>query len=319
MIGQKIKLPPPPSPGNHVIQRTGTIFELDSRIKETNVLTKFHENWAKNVTSRVFTCFHYIHIEKNAPPTGGHVFHRSGPFANSKTAPPTGGHVFQQTKTTFELNQYIIKTNILTNFQLHRDIIGTNLLTKFHEDRTKNVASRVFTRKTAPSTGGHVFQQTRTTFELNQHIIKTNILTNFELDRDIIGTELLTKFHEDQKRNVPSRKYTLSRMKTARPPGNHVFQRTGTIFELNFHIKETKLFTCFHYIHIEKNAPPTGGHIFSPIWTIFELVREINKTNVLTNFHDDWAKIVTSRVFTRKTSPPGGNVFQRTGTTFELN
>ncbi|KAH3879317.1 hypothetical protein DPMN_003219 [Dreissena polymorpha] len=152
--------------------------------RETNVLTKFHENWAKNVTSRLFTCFHYIHIEKNAPPTSGHVFHRSGPFSNSsemKTAPPTGGHVFQRTRTTFELNQHIIKTNILTklhedwawnvtstvftSFQLHRDIIGTNLLTKFHEDQTKNVASRVFTsylynqiRKNAPPTGCHFFQ-----------------------------------------------------------------------------------------------------------------------------------------------------------------
>ncbi|KAH3749356.1 hypothetical protein DPMN_183853 [Dreissena polymorpha] len=94
-----------PPPTSHVIQLTGTIFELNSRIKETNVLSKFHENWAKNVTftknapptgdinktnvltnfhddwtkiltSRVFTrenC-HYIHIEKNAPPTGSHVF-----------------------------------------------------------------------------------------------------------------------------------------------------------------------------------------------------------------------------------------------------
>ncbi|KAH3809682.1 hypothetical protein DPMN_138058 [Dreissena polymorpha] len=52
------KLPPA-----HVIQLTGTIFQLNSRIKERNVLTRFHENWAKNVTSR-----------KNAPPTGGHVF-----------------------------------------------------------------------------------------------------------------------------------------------------------------------------------------------------------------------------------------------------
>ncbi|KAH3891500.1 hypothetical protein DPMN_015604 [Dreissena polymorpha] len=33
------------------------------------------------------------------------------------------------------------------NFELDRDIIGTNLLTKFHEDRTINVASRVFTNK----------------------------------------------------------------------------------------------------------------------------------------------------------------------------
>ncbi|KAH3850815.1 hypothetical protein DPMN_093289 [Dreissena polymorpha] len=181
----------------------------------------------------------------------------------------------------------------------------------------KNVASRVFTRKTDPPTGGHVFQQTRFTVELNQHIIKTNILTNFELVRDIIGTKILTK-------------------KTARPPGNHVFQRTGTIFELNSHIKETnvltkfhenwtknvtsRVFTFFHYIHIEKNAPPTGGHVFSPIWTIFALVREISKTNFLTNFHDDWAKILTSGVFTRKTAPPtDGHAFQRTGTTFELN
>ncbi|KAH3769062.1 hypothetical protein DPMN_170309 [Dreissena polymorpha] len=117
--------------------------------------------------------------------------------------------------------------------------------------------------------------------------------------------------------------YYINIWQTARPPGNHVFQRTGTIFELNAHIKETnvltkfyknwaknvtsKVFTCFHYIHKEKNAPPTGGH-------------KSIKTNILTNFHDDWAKIVTSRVFTWKTAPPtGGNVFRRAGTTFELN
>ncbi|KAH3789968.1 hypothetical protein DPMN_168160 [Dreissena polymorpha] len=96
-------------PMNHVIQLTGTIFQLNSCIKETNVLTKFHENWAK-----------------------------------MKTAPPTGGHVFQRTGITFELNQHIIKTNILTNFELDRDFIGTKLLTKFHEDRTINVASSVY-------------------------------------------------------------------------------------------------------------------------------------------------------------------------------
>ncbi|KAH3786886.1 hypothetical protein DPMN_165000 [Dreissena polymorpha] len=51
------------APGSHVIQLTGTIFKLHSRIKETNVLTKFHENWAEGRK-----------IEKNAPPTCGHVF-----------------------------------------------------------------------------------------------------------------------------------------------------------------------------------------------------------------------------------------------------
>ncbi|KAH3699225.1 hypothetical protein DPMN_074181 [Dreissena polymorpha] len=220
------KLPPPP--GSHVIKLTGTIFKLNSHIKETNVLTKFHENWAKNVTSRVYTCFHYIHIEKNAPPTGSHVIKLTGTIfeLNShiketnvltkfhenwaknvtsrvftcfhyihieKNAPPTGGHVFSP---------------IWTIFELLRDINKTNVLTKFHDDWAKIVTSRMFTRKTAPPTGGNVFQRTRTTFELNQHIIKTNILTNFERDRDFMGTKLLTKFHEDQTRNVASRVFT---------------------------------------------------------------------------------------------------------------
>ncbi|KAH3807563.1 hypothetical protein DPMN_135908 [Dreissena polymorpha] len=79
-----------------------------------------------------------------------------------------------------------------------------------------------------------------------------------------------------------------------------------TNFLTKFHENLAKNVTC------TKNAPPTGGHVFSPIWTIFELVRDINKTNVFTNFNDDWAKIVTSRVFT-------SYVIQLTGTIFELN
>ncbi|KAH3839728.1 hypothetical protein DPMN_113162 [Dreissena polymorpha] len=71
-----------------------------------------------------------------------------------KTAPPTGGHVFQRIGTNFELNQDIIKTNILT---------------KLHEDWARNVTSTVF--------------------------------TSFELGRDFIGTKLLTKFHKDGTRN----------------------------------------------------------------------------------------------------------------------
>ncbi|KAH3873797.1 hypothetical protein DPMN_037037 [Dreissena polymorpha] len=146
----------------HVIQLTGTNLELNSLIKEPNVLTKFHENWAKNVTSRVFTCFHYIHIEENAPPTGGHIFapvwtilelvqdiNKTKVLTNfhddwativtsrvftRKTAPPTD----------WALN---VTSTVFTSFELDQDIIGTNLLTKFHEDRTINVASRVFTNK----------------------------------------------------------------------------------------------------------------------------------------------------------------------------
>ncbi|KAH3703212.1 hypothetical protein DPMN_078243 [Dreissena polymorpha] len=212
----------------HVIQLTGTIFKLNSHIKETNVLTKFHGNWAKNVTSRVEKC--PAHWRPCLSP-------------------------------------------IWTIFELVRDINETNVLTNFHDDWAKIVTSRVFT--------SHVIQLTGTIFELNSHIMETNVLT---------------KFHENWAQNVTFR-----------------------------------VFTCFHYIHIEKNAPlpppPTGGHVFSPILTIFELVRDINKTNVLSNFHDDWAKIVTSRVFTRflysqigKTAlPHGSHVIQLTGTIFELN
>ncbi|KAH3696242.1 hypothetical protein DPMN_083707 [Dreissena polymorpha] len=158
---------------------------VTSRFSVINVLTKFHENWAKNVTYRVFT-------RKTAP------------------SPPPGSHVIQLTGTIFELNSYIKETNknapptgshvfspIWTIFKLVRDINKTNVLTNFHDDWAKIVTSRMFTRKTSPPTGGHVFQRTGTTFKLDQHIINANILTNFELDRDIIGTYLLTKFHED--------------------------------------------------------------------------------------------------------------------------
>ncbi|KAH3820671.1 hypothetical protein DPMN_122419 [Dreissena polymorpha] len=118
----------------HVIQLTGTIFQLNSRIKETI---------ANNVTSRVFTCFHYKHIEKNAPPNGGSVFsliwtifelvrHINKPM---KTAPPTGGHIHED-----------LALNVTsTVFELDPDFIGMKLLNKFHGDRTINVASRVLT------------------------------------------------------------------------------------------------------------------------------------------------------------------------------
>ncbi|KAH3836254.1 hypothetical protein DPMN_109624 [Dreissena polymorpha] len=84
-----------------------------------------------------------------------------------KTAPPTGYHVFQRIGTTFELNQDIIKTNILTNFVLGRDFIGTKLLTKFHEDGTRNVASRMDGRTydgQRPVTKAHRSNQWETVF-----------------------------------------------------------------------------------------------------------------------------------------------------------
>jgi len=208
-------------PGGHVFHSTGTIFELVQDIIGTHVLTKFHEDWSKNVTSRVLTRFYYSHIRK--------------------TATPPGSHVFQPTGTIFKLVQ---------------DIIRTNVLTKFHEDWTINVTSRVLTRfyyshirKTAPPLGGHVFHPTETIFELVQ---------------DFIGTHVPTKFHEDWTKNVTSR-----------------------------------VLTRFYYSHIRKTATPPGSHVFQPTGTIFELVQDIIETHVLTKFHEDWTINVTSRVLTR--------------------
>ncbi|KAH3866847.1 hypothetical protein DPMN_029970 [Dreissena polymorpha] len=154
------------------------------------------------------------------------------------------------------------------------------------------------------------FQQTRTIFELYQ---------------DIIGTNLLTKFHEEPTIYVASTVLT-----------RQIFMTHNGRQTIDKRFIQGNCFTCFHYIHIEKTTPPPGGHVFPPIWTIFELnlftffhyihlektapPPDINETNGLTKFHDDWAKRVTSRVFTRNTAPPlGGHVFQVTGIIFELN
>ncbi|KAH3755215.1 hypothetical protein DPMN_189905 [Dreissena polymorpha] len=195
-----------PPPSSHVIQLTGTIFELNSRIKETNVLSKFYENWAKNVTST-----HYYQLTNHLKIV---IRIQRSPVDNEKNALPTGGHVFSLIPTIFKLVRDINKTNVLTNF--HDDWDKMDNCHYIHIEKNtpptgghaKIVTSRVFTRQTALLTGGHVFQRIRTTFELNQDIIKTNILTNFELGRDFIGTKLLTKFHEDGTRKLASRVFT---------------------------------------------------------------------------------------------------------------
>ncbi|KAH3818838.1 hypothetical protein DPMN_120565 [Dreissena polymorpha] len=284
---------------DHVFQANIIIFQFIQDFIETNLLTKFHEDWTINVASRVLT-------RKNVPPSwrpyiiGMNLltkFHEDWTInvaSRVKNDPPLDSHVFQAKVTIFILIQ---------------DIIGTHFLTMFNEDRKINVASRV---KNAPPPGGYVFQPTGYIFELFQ---------------DIIGINHLTKFHEDWTINVASR--VLTRFyyrhirKNAPPLGSHVFQANLSIFELNRNFQKThvlakfpedwtknvtfRVFTFFQYIHIENTAPPPGGHVFSSIWTIFKLVRDINETNVSTKFHDDWAKIVTSRVFTRNTAPPTGS------------
>ncbi|KAH3800967.1 hypothetical protein DPMN_154610 [Dreissena polymorpha] len=178
---------------------------IRSNIIGTNIVTKIHEDWKINVTSRVFTM---------------------------KNAPPSGSNDFQSIVTIFELIQDIIETYILAKFYEDWNINFAHLR-GFHDDWEKNVTSRV---KTAPPTCGHVFQRIGTTFELNQNIIKTNFLTKLHDDWALNvtstvftrffffyifrtrprfhWTQLLTKFHEDGLRSVASRVLTSKCLRT---------------------------------------------------------------------------------------------------------
>ncbi|KAH3815151.1 hypothetical protein DPMN_143672 [Dreissena polymorpha] len=264
----------------YVFHSTGTIFErvedfLEKHLTRknwhatwqpyiirTNVLTKFHEDWTINLTFTV------------------------------KTALPPGGHVFLPTGTIFELVKDFIGTHVLTKktatniFKLLQDINGTHVLTKFHEDWTINVISKVLTRKTATTTGGHVFHSTGTIFKLGLKM--KNCLATWQ--PYIIRTNVLTKFHEDWTINLTST------VKTAPPPGGHVFLPTGIIFELVKYFIGTHVPTKIHDDWtknitsrvLNKENCHTPWHAgFSTTRSIFKLVQDINVTHVLTKFHED--------------------------------
>ncbi|KAH3777504.1 hypothetical protein DPMN_178951 [Dreissena polymorpha] len=99
---------------------------------------------------------------------------------------------------------------------------------------------------------------------------------------DIIGTNLLTKFHDD-----------LTINENSSPPGGHVFQLTGIIFELVQDIIGMNLLT--NHIKPYKETAPLGGHVFQATVTIFELVQDIMETNLLTKFNKDQTINVASK------------------------
>ncbi|KAH3841392.1 hypothetical protein DPMN_114852 [Dreissena polymorpha] len=238
-------------------------------INKTNVLTNFHDDWAKIVTSRVFT-------RKPPPPHGSHVIQLTGTIfelnshikETNKNAPPTGGHVFSPIWTIFELVRDINKRAMMALVKFDPRANKTNVLTNFHYDWAKIVTSRVFLRKTAPPPGSHFFQLTGTIFELNSHIKETNVLT---------------KLHKNWANNVTSRVFTCFHYihieKNAPPTGGHVF---------SFHDDWAKIVTS--RVFIRKTAPP-GSHVIQQPGTIFELNSHIKETNVLTKFHENWAKM----------------------------
>ncbi|KAH3797389.1 hypothetical protein DPMN_150969 [Dreissena polymorpha] len=125
------------------------------------------------------------------------------------------------------------------------------------------------------------------------------------------------------------------------PLGGHVFQTTGTIFELIQDIFRTYLLTKFYeYLAINvasrvltrknapppdghinlltkfhedptinvasivKNAPPLGSHVFQVNLTIVDLIQNIIEPNLLTKYHEDWSINVASSVLTRQMLTP---------------
>ncbi|KAH3841930.1 hypothetical protein DPMN_115417 [Dreissena polymorpha] len=175
-----------PPPGDHVFHPTGTNFELVQDLIGTYLLTKFNEDRAINVPSKVLTRQMLTPHDGQKGITKAHQEHFVLRVLTRKNVPPPRGHVFQQTSTIFKLIQYIMKTYVLA---------------KFYDNKTINMTSRVLTRvyyshirKTTTLPGCHVFQPTGTIFELVQ---------------DIIGTRVVTKFLKDCTINVSSRVLTM--------------------------------------------------------------------------------------------------------------
>ncbi|KAH3851374.1 hypothetical protein DPMN_093854 [Dreissena polymorpha] len=317
-----------PLPGDHVFQATRTSFKLVQDIG-TNLLTKFNDDWTINLGSRVF-------LSHVFPPTGT-IFELVQDIIGTNLVTK-----FHHDRTINVASRVLISGFIFTAtetiLKLIQDIIGTNLLTKFHEDRKINLASR----EKCPAAGCHIFQPTGIIFELVQDIIGMNLFTKFhdmasrvltrfhyshirknapplgsnvfqanckqatktifELVQNIIGTNLLTKFHEDRKINVVSRVLT---RKKAPPPGGHVFQLfqdiIGMILLTKFHEDWTKNILLKPY---KEKCPAPLQPCFQANVTIFELIQDIIETNLLTKFHEDWTINVASRVLTRKNAQP---------------
>ncbi|KAH3814711.1 hypothetical protein DPMN_143220 [Dreissena polymorpha] len=199
----------------------------------------------------------------------------------------------------------------------HEDWTINVTVKRFHEDQTINPYKEKCTSISQPP-GSYDFQATRTIFALVQNIIGTNILTKFHDDltlnvesggkipRLLGGHVFLTNrnhfrthlryFHEDRTINVASR-YII-----------------GMNYLIKFHEDRTK--NVASRLLTRKNAPPLGTHVFQPNVTIFERIHYIIETNLLTTFHEHWTNNAAHTV--NNSQPPGGYDFQATGTIFAL-
>ena len=172
-------------------------------------------------------------------------------------------------------------------FNLDLDIIQTNTLVKFHEDWSKIVASRGWTRFKEIWPNDLVSELTWPIFNINRDVIRTNILV---------------KICEDWSKSVASRGWT--RFKEIWP-SDLVFDPTWPIFKSDWDIIQTNILVKFHDDWSKTLASTEGEQgfreispsdlVFDRTWPIFKFDLDITKTNILVKFHEDWNKTVASR------------------------
>ncbi|KAH3860812.1 hypothetical protein DPMN_023736 [Dreissena polymorpha] len=142
--------------------------------------------------------------------------------------------------------------------------------------------------------GGHVFQPTGTIFEVIQ---------------DTIGTNVLTKFHDDRTINVASSKMPRSMaamfFNQLEPFSSSSKISLGKNILTKFHDDLTiniisRVLTRFYFSHIKKMPHPhfhedRKNNVASRVLTrknvpvtIFKHVQDIVETNLLTQYHEDW-------------------------------
>ncbi|KAH3713477.1 hypothetical protein DPMN_073270 [Dreissena polymorpha] len=129
--------------------------------------------------------------------------------------------------------------------------------------------------KNAPPLGSYVFQAK---------------VTNFVLIQNIIGTNLLSKFHEDLKINVASRVLTRKFRENCPAPWRPYINKTNVLTK--FHDDWAKIVTS--RVFTRNTATPPGGHL-----------------------HEDWASNLTSTVFELSRDPTihvASRVFRRQNT-----
>ncbi|KAH3849511.1 hypothetical protein DPMN_091914 [Dreissena polymorpha] len=179
------------------------------------------------------------------------------------------------------------------------------------KNRTIDVASRDVTHfsaarkitKNDPPPGAHVFLPTGTIFELIQ---------------DIIGTNLLNKFHDDRTINVSSRVLTTFYDslwgKNALSPGSH-FHENETINAVSRELTRITDTATRRPLLTKKNHRPLAAIFFQATGTTCKLVQYIKGT---LNVDSRVLRSVYYSHTWKNAPPPGGHVFKPTRTIFKL-